>query len=288
MSRAPDGSSCPTRSQERREDHKISVALPVSCQDNRSFKAEICANTSNWHHRHRNNWLHRESTYLCSARFSCSERPRNSTRDRNAGVSLSRRQVRTMSPGATPFSPDGSLDDDGKRAAFSQSRTEPSIVEIERRRGVKPARSSRLGPVQPFGKRRNSMRILAPNLASGRRCSPCPCRWRNAHGAGGGHDQDRHPPFAFRHDGDQRNDPEGSDADAGRRAQRPWRTARQEDRGGRRRPGLGLAALCREGARASGEGQGRGRVRLLDLGVAQIGIASVRGTQRPVVLPARI
>ncbi len=59
-------------------------------------------------------------------------------------------------------------------------------------------------------------------------------------------------------------------------------------RGGRRRPGLELAALCREGARTSVQGQGRGRVRLLDLGVAQIGVAGVRGAQRPVVLPARI
>ena len=37
---------------------------------------------------------------------------------------------------------------------------------------------------------------------------------------------------------------------------------------GRRRPGLELAAVRREGARADRQGQGRGGVRLLDLGVA--------------------
>ena len=41
-------------------------------------------------------------------------------------------------------------------------------------------------------------------------------------------------------------------------------------------PALELAALRREGARAAREGQGRGRVRLLDLGVAQIGAAGLR------------
>ena len=69
------------------------------------------------------------------------------------------------------------------------------------------------------------------------------------------HDQDRHPAFALGHDGDQRNDPQGPDADAGRRAQRQRRPARQEDRAGRRRSRLELAAVRREGARADQQGQ---------------------------------
>ena len=42
-------------------------------------------------------------------------------------------------------------------------------------------------------------------------------------------------------------------------------------------PGLELAAVRRKGARADQQGQGRSGVRLLDLGVAQVGAAGVRG-----------
>ena len=121
-------------------------------------------------------------------------------------------------------------------------------------------------------------------------------RSRRSHGRGdkrlcrcrGRYDQGRHPAFAVGHDGDQRDDPEGSDADADRRAQCQGRPARQEDRAGGGRSGLELAAVRREGARADQQGQGRGGVRLLDLGVAQIGAAGVRRTQRPALLSAGI
>ena len=53
-------------------------------------------------------------------------------------------------------------------------------------------------------------------------------------------------------------------------------------------PGLGLAALRREGARAAREGQGRRRLRLLDVGVAQVGAAGVREEQRPALLPGAV
>ena len=39
---------------------------------------------------------------------------------------------------------------------------------------------------------------------------------------------------------------------------------------------------------AADPGQGRGGVRLLDLGVAQVGAAGVRGAQRPAVLPGAV
>ena len=70
--------------------------------------------------------------------------------------------------------------------------------------------------------------------------------------------------------------------------QRQGRPARQEDRAGRRRSRVELAAVRRKGARTARQGQGRGRVRLLDLGVAQIRAAGVRGTERAAVLPAGI
>ena len=53
-------------------------------------------------------------------------------------------------------------------------------------------------------------------------------------------------------------------------------------------PGLELAAVRREGARADHQGQGRGRVRLLDLGVAQVGAAGVRGAQRHPLLSGAV
>ena len=57
---------------------------------------------------------------------------------------------------------------------------------------------------------------------------------------------------------------------------------------GGRRPGVELAAVRREGAPADHAGQGRGRVRLLDVGVAQVGAAGVRGAERPAVLPGAV
>ena len=86
--------------------------------------------------------------------------------------------------------------------------------------------------------------------------------WRSAlrrHVArqGPGHDQGRHPAFALRHHGDQRDHAEGRHADADRGAEQEGRPARQEARGGGRRPGLELAAVRREGARADHQGQGR-------------------------------
>ncbi len=103
-----------------------------------------------------------------------------------------------------------------------------------------------------------------------------------------GHDQGRHSPFAVGHDGDQRDDSQGRDADADRRAQREGRAARQESRAGRRRSGVELAVVRGEGPGTAHQGQGRGRVRMLDFGVAQIRPAGVRGVERASVLPARI
>ena len=54
---------------------------------------------------------------------------------------------------------------------------------------------------------------------------------------------------------------------------------------GGRRPGLELAAVRREGARADREGQGGGHLRLLDLGQPQVGAAGVRGAEQHPVLP---
>jgi urea transport system substrate-binding protein len=53
------------------------------------------------------------------------------------------------------------------------------------------------------------------------------------------------------------------------------RVARQEGRSGSRRPRLELAAFCREGARPLVQGKGRGGVWLLDLGIAEIGLAGL-------------
>ena len=53
-------------------------------------------------------------------------------------------------------------------------------------------------------------------------------------------------------------------------------------------PGLELAAVRREGAPADHAGQGGRGVRLLDLGVAQVGAAGVRGAERPAVLPGAV
>jgi serine/threonine-protein kinase HipA len=66
------------------------------------------------------------------------------------------------------------------------------------------------------------------------------------------------------------------------------RRAGQEARAGGGRPGLQLAAVRREGAPAADQGQGGRDLRLLDLGVAQVGAAGVQGTQRPAVLPGAV
>src|SRR5258706_2761609 len=101
-------------------------------------------------------------------------------------------------------------------------------------------------------------------------------------------DQGRRAAFAVRHHGDQRDDAEGHRPDADRRAEQEGRPARPQARGGRRRPGLELAAVRREGARAHPGPESRQRVRLLDLGVAQVGAAGVQGAERPAVLPGAV
>ena len=53
-------------------------------------------------------------------------------------------------------------------------------------------------------------------------------------------------------------------------------------------PASELAVVRREGARAARRGGGRRRVRLLDLGLAQIRAARVRGAERPPVLPGAV
>ncbi len=115
----------------------------------------------------------------------------------------------------------------------------------------------------------------------------CHCHVRgnvSRYRTGTGHDQGRHPAFAVRHDGDQRDDSERHDADDDCRSERQRRPARQEARSRRRRPGLRLAAVRREGARAHRGQRRRRRVRLLDVRVAQIRAARVRGAQQPAVL----
>ena len=53
-------------------------------------------------------------------------------------------------------------------------------------------------------------------------------------------------------------------------------------------PASNWPLFAEKGAPAAHAGQGRGRVRLLDLGVAQIGAAGVRGTERPALLPGAV
>ena len=70
-------------------------------------------------------------------------------------------------------------------------------------------------------------------------------------GTDAGPHQGRHPALALGHDGHQRNDAEGHRADDDRRAEQERRPARPEARGGRRRSGIELAALRREGVAAA-------------------------------------
>ena len=53
-------------------------------------------------------------------------------------------------------------------------------------------------------------------------------------------------------------------------------------------PASELAAVRREGARPDPEREGRRHLRLLDLGVAQVGAAGVRGAERPALLPGPV
>src|SRR6516165_3013327 len=64
--------------------------------------------------------------------------------------------------------------------------------------------------------------------------------------------------------------------------------ARQEGRSGGCRSRLELAAPCRKGARPAVQGKGRGSLRLLDLGVAQVGTAGFRGAEWTPLLPGPI
>ena len=61
-----------------------------------------------------------------------------------------------------------------------------------------------------------------------------------------------------------------------------------QDRARGRRPGVELAAVRRESARPDPEPEGRRGLRLLDVGVAKIGAAGVRGAERPAVLPGSV
>ena len=62
----------------------------------------------------------------------------------------------------------------------------------------------------------------------------------------------------------------------------------QAARAGGGRPGVELAAVRREGAPADHAGQGCRGLRLLDLGVAQVGAAGVQGTEQPALLPGAV
>jgi len=53
-------------------------------------------------------------------------------------------------------------------------------------------------------------------------------------------------------------------------------------------PASNWPLVRRKGQAAADQGQGRGDLRLLDLGVAQVGAAGVRGAQRPAVLPGAV
>ena len=61
-----------------------------------------------------------------------------------------------------------------------------------------------------------------------------------------------------------------------------------QDRARSRRSGLQLAAVRREGAPADHARQGRRGVRLLDLGVAQVGVAGIRRAEQSAVLSGAV
>ena len=103
-----------------------------------------------------------------------------------------------------------------------------------------------------------------------------------------GADQGRHPPLALRDHGHQRDVAAGRGAHDHRRDQRGGRRARAQARAGGRRPGLQLAALRREGARPDPEPEGRRDLRLLDLGLAQVGAAGVRRIEWAALLPGAV
>ncbi len=102
------------------------------------------------------------------------------------------------------------------------------------------------------------------------------------------HHQGRHPAFAVRHHGDQRDHAEGRHADADRAAEQERRPAGQEAGGRGGRSGLQLAAVRRKGPSVALGRQVRRGVRLLDLGLAQVRAAGVRGTERHPVLSGAV
>ena len=135
-------------------------------------------------------------------------------------------------------------------------------------------------------------RSLKCNVVSPSRRSPPPSRSRAFRPCrpmpSPGHHQGRHPAQPVGHHGHLRDRAQGHGADGHRRDQRQGRRAGQEARARGRRPGLQLAAVRRKDQAAADAGQGRRDLRLLDLGVAQVGAAGRGGTQRPAVLPRAV
>jgi hypothetical protein len=100
--------------------------------------------------------------------------------------------------------------------------------------------------------------------------------------------QGRHPAFSVGHDGHIRNVAQGRGADGDRRNQCQGRRAGQKTRAGGGRSRLELAAVRRKSAWPDCQGQGRCGVRLLDVGIAQVGPARGERAQRPAVLPGPV
>ena len=108
------------------------------------------------------------------------------------------------------------------------------------------------------------------------------------HSESAGHGQDRRPALALGHDGHQRGVAAGRRADGHRGGQRQGRRHGPQDRARRRRSGVELGSLRREGQAAPAAGQGGGRVRVLDVGQPEVGPAGVREQQRPALLPGAV
>ena len=99
--------------------------------------------------------------------------------------------------------------------------------------------------------------------------------------------QDRDSAFALGHDGDQRDHPQGLHADAGGRAQRKGGLlGKKSKRSSSIQPRTGRCSPRRRASCCAGEGR-RG-VRLLDVCLAQVGVARIRGAERPSVLSTRV
>src|SRR5690606_17910495 len=107
-------------------------------------------------------------------------------------------------------------------------------------------------------------------------------------GTGRRHDQGGCAALAFRHHGNQRNHAERHRADDDRRTEQGRRSARQKAGAGGGRSRIELAAVRGKNPRADFEGKSFGDLRLLDVRIAQIGIAGHRGIERPAVLPGAI